>query len=141
MSSFWLDAPLRPARGSRSGASQRGDVLVYLAAERFLDAPLVPPGHQGLDERVDETAEVGALLHREARRIAQSIDWASTLLLPIPREMVVFNEVVVDGVNGVALESLDGTGGTLLWQKDGKVYMLNSAGSVEDLLSIVAGGE
>lgn len=74
---------------------------------------------------------------REARRIARSIDWASTLLLPIPREMVTFSEVTVDGVSGAALEPLDGQGGALLWQKEGKVYMLTGEGSVEDLLSLV----
>jgi hypothetical protein len=78
---------------------------------------------------------------REAHRIAQSIDWASTLLLPIPREMVTFSEVVVDGVNGAMLEPLDGEGGALLWQKEGKVYMLNSDGGVDDLLGIVASSE
>ncbi len=74
---------------------------------------------------------------REARRIARSIDWASTLLLPIPREMVTFSEVTIDGVSGAALEPLDGQGGALLWQKEGKVYMLTSEGSVEDLLLLV----
>jgi len=74
---------------------------------------------------------------REAHRIANSIDWASTLLLPIPNEIVTFSEVIVDGVNGVALEPLDGEGGSLLWQKDGKMYMLSGQGSVDELLSLV----
>jgi hypothetical protein len=75
---------------------------------------------------------------REARRIAKNIDWASTLLLPIPTEMVTFSEVMVDGVNGAALEPLDGEGGSILWQKDGKVYMLDGSNGVEELLSLVA---
>jgi len=49
--------------------------------------------------------------------------------------------VVVDGVNGVALEPLDGEGSAMLWQKEGKVYMLNGQGPVEELLSMVASGE
>ena len=74
---------------------------------------------------------------REARRIAQNIDWASTLLLPIPSEMVTFNEVTVDGAAGVALEPLDGSGGALIWQKGGIIYMLSSQGSTADLLTLV----
>ena len=110
------------------------DEIIFMQA----DSPLVE-----YPDDVDPAILGEALLQvlgtepREARRIAQSIDWASTLLLPIPHEMVTFNEVLVDGVNGVALEPLDGAGGALLWQKEGKVYMLNSEGSVDDLLNIV----
>ena len=73
---------------------------------------------------------------REAQRIAQSIDWAGTLLMPIPSEMVTYNEVTVDGVGGVALEPLDGSGGALMWQKDGVIYMLNTQGDTAELLNL-----
>jgi hypothetical protein len=74
---------------------------------------------------------------REAQRIAQSIDWAGTLLMPIPSEMVTYNEVTVDGVSGVALEPLDGSGGALMWQKEGVIYMLSTQGSTDELLNLV----
>ena len=73
---------------------------------------------------------------REAHRIAQNIDWAGTLLMPIPSEMVTYNEVTVDGVSGVALEPLDGSGGALMWQKDGIIYMLSTQGSTAELLNL-----
>jgi hypothetical protein len=111
-----------------------GDDIIFMQAE----SPLVE-----YPADVDPAVLGEALLQvlgtepREARRIARSIDWASTLLLPIPREMVTFREVTIDGVSGAALEPLDGQGGALLWQKEGKVYMLTSEGSVEDLLLLV----
>ena len=74
---------------------------------------------------------------RQAHRIASSIDWASTLLLPIPRELVTFREVTIDGVSGVALEPLDGEGGALLWQKEDMLYMLSAPGSIDELLAVV----
>jgi hypothetical protein len=70
---------------------------------------------------------------REARRIAKNIDWAGTLLMPIPSEMVTYREITVDGVSGVALEPLDGSGGALLWQKDGVIYMLSTEGDTAEL--------
>jgi hypothetical protein len=70
---------------------------------------------------------------REARRIAKNIDWAGTLLMPIPSEMVTYREISVDGVSGVALEPLDGDGGALLWQKDGVIYMLSTQGDTAEL--------
>lgn len=62
----------------------------------------------------------------EAQRLAQSIDWTNTLVLPVPAELATFSEVRVDGVNGLALTSLDGYGSSLMWEKDGIVYMLTA---------------
>ena len=73
---------------------------------------------------------------REAHRIAQSIDWAGTLLMPIPSEMVTYSEITVDGVSGVALEPLDGSGGALMWQKDGIIYLLSTQVSTAELLNL-----
>lgn len=111
-----------------------GEEISFMQAE----SPLVE-----YPDDIDPTILGEALLQvlgtepREARRIAKSIDWASTLLLPIPTEMVTFSEVLVDGVNGVALTPLDGTGSALLWQKEGKVYMLRGEGSLEELVGVV----
>lgn len=111
-----------------------GEDIIFMQAE----SPLVE-----YPDDVDPAVLGEALLQvlgtepREARRIARSIDWASTLLLPIPREMVTFSEVTVDGVTGVALQPLDGQGGALLWQKEGKVYMLTGEGSADDLLPLI----
>lgn len=72
----------------------------------------------------------------EASRLAQSIDWTSTLLLPIPQDFASFNEVTVDGVSSLALSSLDGAHGVIMWQKEGVVYLLNGPGSSEELVSL-----
>ncbi|MFN2124853.1 MAG: hypothetical protein ACK2UP_15245, partial [Candidatus Promineifilaceae bacterium] len=75
---------------------------------------------------------------REARRIAKNIDWTGTLLMPIPGEMVTYHEVTIDGVSGVALEPLDGSGGALMWQKDDIIYLFQTEGSTAELLKLVA---
>jgi hypothetical protein len=74
---------------------------------------------------------------REARRIAKNIDWAGTLLMPIPGEMVTYHEVTIDGVNGVALEPLDGSGGALMWQKNDTIYLFTTQGSTAELRNLV----
>ncbi len=70
----------------------------------------------------------------QAERLAQSIDWTSTVLLPIPDNMATFNEVRVDGESGLALTSIDGRNAGLLWQRDGTVYVLTGA-DVESLVT------
>lgn len=62
----------------------------------------------------------------EAAELAQNIDWASTLVIPLPTDVAQFREVEVDGVLGLLLESsadpLDRQNNVALWQRDGFVY-------------------
>jgi hypothetical protein len=72
----------------------------------------------------------------EARRLARTIDWTNTLLLPIPDDMATFGEVRVDGVTALAISSLQGHDSTIMWQKGGIVYVLYGSQSVDDLVKI-----
>lgn len=72
----------------------------------------------------------------EAQRLAQNIDWTSTLLLPVPRDLATFRGVQVDGTSGLALSSVEGRGHSLLWQKDGIVYLLVGNGNIRELVRI-----
>lgn len=93
-------------------------------------------------EEVDVTVLGQALLQmlgmnrNEARQLAASIDWTSTLVVPIPQEFATFSEVTVDGVSGLALSSLEGLGSSLIWQKGGMIYLLTNEGNVDDLLDL-----
>lgn len=75
----------------------------------------------------------------EAQRLAQNIDWTSTLLLPIPQDFASFDEVLVEGVSGLALNSVNGEGSALFWQKDGVVYLLLGPNVTADELVSLAG--
>ncbi len=72
----------------------------------------------------------------EARRIAQSIDWTSTLLLPIPQEAASYREVTVNGVSGIGVKNLTGEEKAVLWQKDGIIYMLAGESSLGELIEL-----
>jgi hypothetical protein len=121
------------------------DVTVYTAvSQSWQDGIMLNQSPSPLieyPEEVDTVALGEALLQalgmdsRQARRLARSIDWTSTLLLPIPEGMATFNEVSVDGVDGLALGSMDGSHSAILWQKDGMVYVL-SGGQVDDLAAV-----
>ena len=94
-------------------------------------------------ENVDPTVLGAALLQvlgmneDEAHRLSQTIDWTSTLLLPVPQNFASFNEIVVNGVSGLALNSVNGDGSALFWQKDGVVYLLVGPGvDVAELASL-----
>lgn len=69
----------------------------------------------------------------EAQRLSASIDWSSTLLLPVPENIATFSEVTVDGASALALSSVDGGESSLMWQKDGAIYLLVGPNTVEGL--------
>lgn len=70
-----------------------------------------------------------------ARQMAQTIDWTSTMLLPIPQEFATYQQVTVDGVPGVAIIPVDGSAeAALMWQKGGTVYVLSGPAGVDRLV-------
>jgi hypothetical protein len=71
-----------------------------------------------------------------AGNIARSIDWTATFLLPIPQGIGTFRDVSVGGTDGVALQSLNGEGNAIVWEKDGIIYLLKGDQTVDELLAL-----
>lgn len=82
------------------------------------------------DLDVARLAEVGlqfmGMSPEEAAQVSQSVDWATTLVIPIPQDAAVVEDVQVDGVTGTLMSyHYDGntpSSYTLLWVKDGIIY-------------------
>jgi hypothetical protein len=74
----------------------------------------------------------------EAESFSQSIDWATTLVIPVPG-YAEYQDVIVDGVSGVMLlenPEYVGTPYLVLWVKNGMVYALNGYGGSAEALRI-----
>ena len=68
----------------------------------------------------------------EAAQFSQNIDWASTLVIPIPVYAASYREVDVDGVKGTLILGSEGDARqqyVLIWVKDEIVYMLTGPGN------------
>jgi hypothetical protein len=75
----------------------------------------------------------------EARQIAQTVDWTTTLVIPIPRYGTTYQEVPVDGVSGtLILQELNDHPDQylLIWVKDGILYALTGSGNASSALRI-----
>ncbi|TMQ69511.1 MAG: hypothetical protein E6K80_11435 [Candidatus Eisenbacteria bacterium] len=79
----------------------------------------------------------------EARRLAQSIDWRSTMLIPVPANAGSFRQVEVSGNPGllvtISVTTSDGKrreGAIVLWSQGDMVYALNGNLSSADLLQM-----
>ena len=67
----------------------------------------------------------------EARAFAQTVDWTSTLVIPIPRNAASYEQVPVDGVIGTLIKrpADDAPEYALIWVKNGIVYAIGGLGS------------
>ena len=86
---------------------------------------------------VERLAEIGlrvlGLDAGEARRMARSTDWRSTLLVPVPMNASTFRQVTVHGQPGLMImtternaEGLRRESALLLWSEGGRVFCLES---------------
>jgi hypothetical protein len=91
-------------------------------------------------------AEIGLRLlglgRAEAYNLAQSIDWRTTLLVPVPVSAATFHQVEVGNGTGLAIEAGDPTGqrrpgdSVVLWSNADSVYALRGPIRATDLLLI-----
>ena len=75
--------------------------------------------------------EFTGMTAEEAAQFTSTVDWTSTLLVPIPKNAASYQQVTVDGVTGTLIErpSDDAPQFALLWIKDGIIYTLGGLGS------------
>jgi anti-sigma factor RsiW len=67
----------------------------------------------------------------QASAYAASIDWTSTLVIPIPNNAAVYQQVSVDGVTGTLIQrpADDSPQYVLVWVKDGIIYAISALGA------------
>ena len=73
----------------------------------------------------------------EAAEFTNTIDWTSTLVVPIPRNATSSEQVTVDGVTGALIERTiedgdDAPRFALFWVKDGIIYTIGGLGDQAD---------
>ena len=103
----------------------------------LIEAP-VPQVDMPGDLNIQQLAEIGFQLTRmsptQARELAQTIDWKSTLVLPIPRRAGTFSQVTVGGGQATLITNSgrgSGPGYVLIWVKNGIIYGLVGRGRWE----------
>jgi hypothetical protein len=86
---------------------------------------------------IAKLAEIGleftGMSPEEAAEFTSTVDWTSTLVVPIPRDAASYQQVSVDGVTGALIERTiedgdDAPRFALFWVKDGIIYTIGGFG-------------
>ncbi len=93
---------------------------------------------------IAQLAEIGLQLigmkAEEARAFSQTIDWTSTLVLPIPLDAASYQTVEVDGVKGTLINQRQfedrPPGYTLLWVKNSIIHSLTGFGDSSQAVTL-----
>jgi len=98
------------------------------------------PPDLNMSEIAEAALELAGMSSGEARSFCQTVDWSSTLVVPIPRNSSSYETVPVDGVEGTLItETLAQENRySLLWIKNGVIHSLAGHGGSFDALSLAA---
>ncbi len=84
---------------------------------------------------VSQLAQIGleftGMTSDQAAAFVQSVDWTSTLVVPIPKNAATYQQVAVDGVTGTLIQrpADDAPQFVLIWVKDGIIYSIGGLGA------------
>jgi len=75
--------------------------------------------------------EFSGMSAEQATAFTDTVDWTSTLVVPIPKNASTYEQVSVDGVTGTLIQrpADDAPQFALLWVKDGIIYAIGGLGS------------
>lgn len=116
-----------PVEGNGSLARKYGDCLLLVE----MPSPTVntPP-----DVDFRQLAVIGlqftGMTREEAEQYSQTVDWTTSLVIPIPRNAATYQTVTVDGVEGQLIQrpADDAPQFALVWVKDGIIHAISGWG-------------
>ncbi|HWT79032.1 MAG TPA: hypothetical protein VN648_09535, partial [Candidatus Methylomirabilis sp.] len=87
------------------------------------------------DVDISQLAQIGleftGMSPNQAAEFAKTVDWTSSLVIPIPRNAASYEKITVDGVTGTLIQRPmdDVPQYALIWVKDGIIYAIGGNGS------------
>lgn len=96
---------------------------------------------EGLDimALTEALLEMTGMSAEEARTFSQNVDWATTLILPVPNgDGVTSRDIVVDSVTGTLIEDSASGEFVLIWNRDGLLYSMAGSGDPQVAIDLAS---
>ena len=116
-----------PTQGGSMGRNYPDCIILSQIPSPVVKAP------DGVD--IAQLAEIGfefsGMTREQATAFTQTVDWTSTLVVPIPKNAATYQQISVDGVTGTLIQrpTDDAPQYALLWVKNGIVYAIGGLGA------------
>ena len=129
-----LEKPKEPGHslGSEWNGVTQAQLQNFLVFAQVPSPTVSVPPNVNIAEVAEAGLEVGGMSPSEAQTFVQSVDWTSTLIIPVPHEGGSFQKEQVDGVEGTLISAPPRgrrpQGYTLIWTKNGVIYSLAGFG-------------
>jgi hypothetical protein len=87
------------------------------------------------DLNIAQLAQIGleftGMTSQQAAAFTQTVDWTSTLVIPLPKNAATYQQLTVDGVTGTLIQrpADDAPQYVLVWIKNGIIYAISSLGT------------
>jgi hypothetical protein len=117
--------------GSRVQVGQAQGDFSSCVVLRESPSPIVSvPRNLNLEQLAEIGLQFTGMSAQQADDFCRTIDWTSTLVIPVPRDAGTYTEVDADGVRGVLMNGTERgrNGYTLIWVKKGIVYSILGLG-------------
>ncbi len=100
------------------------------------------PSDLNLQQLAEIALQFAGMSAVEARQFCQTIDWKSTLVLPVPPSVHSYQTVDVNGVQGTLMKTeshRNGPAYLLIWVKDGVIYaIINGSGDPDSAVQLAS---
>jgi hypothetical protein len=125
----------------RPGSDVPGNTEQSTTESRYPDCVILaqlpsPSVNAPADLDIEALARIGleftGMSPEEAAELTSTVNWTSTLLVPIPRNAAIHEQVSVDGVTGTLIQrspESESPQFALLWVKDGIIYAISGLGT------------
>jgi hypothetical protein len=124
------------------GRSEPADIKDNLNCISFIQMPnpvVEAPADLDINKIGEAFLQLTGMSPEEAAEFSSTIDWTTTLVIPVPRYGTEHEQVSVDGVTGTFIKHYEYNTGDmylLIWIKNNIVYALSGPGEKADALEI-----
>jgi hypothetical protein len=135
-----IDQAAHAAENGDFSAVNQVDLKNFVVLAEIPSPTVSVPPSLNIAQVAEAGLELAGLGPAEAQEFVQSVDWTSTLVVPVPREGGAFTKEPVDGVEGTLIampaKGKRPAGYSLIWVKEGIIYSLSGSGDASNAITL-----